>query len=125
MAGRHRFQSNRADIFTFYILNAREIDAARRTSGDFEVTEDPALISSTQTVAVTPGNEHRQGDKTMKRSYARVRRRCHRQPDRPQKHSNGTLLSDTKRMKTYAEYIRIVLHVNMHQPSNTDQRKMH
>lgn len=56
----------------------------------------PALISSTRTVAVTPGNEHGRGDQTMKRSYARATRRRPRQPDRPQKHSNKTLLSDTK-----------------------------
>ncbi len=82
-------------IFTFYILNTREIDT-RAALWEALKYGASTLISSTATVALTPGNEHRQGDKTMNWSYAWARHRRPRQPEQAQKHSNKTLLSDTK-----------------------------
>lgn len=64
MAGQHLFQSNRTNIFTFYILNTREIDMACRSPGGFEVMEH--LCSSHQ-LKLLPWHLGMNTDKGIKR----------------------------------------------------------
>lgn len=64
MAGQQRFQSKRTDIFTFYILNTREIDIACRSPGGFEVMEH---LRSSHQLKLLPWHPGMNTDKGIKR----------------------------------------------------------
>ncbi len=64
MAGQHQFQSNCTEIFTFYILNTREIDTACRSPGGFEVMEH---LRSSHQLQLLPWHPGMNTDKGIKR----------------------------------------------------------